>query len=110
MNRRNSERIPYWLLARQKRGARDRWLCKTPGMKPPKRVVNLLVPAVVAAALGFALVFTTLKGTVEPVLGWSLAALLYALAIALTVTLVRLVIARHQREGVGPGIDPRSDR
>lgn len=74
-------------------------------MKPPKRVMQLAVSAGVAAVLGFALVFTTLKGTVEPVLGWPLAVLLYTLAIVLTVVVVRLVIrtapTRHNGSGVG---------
>lgn len=79
-------------------------------MTPPKRVGHLLVPRWSPQPWGLLSYSTSLKGTVEPVLGWSLAVLLYALAIAPTVTLVRLVIRAAPMRRNGPGTDPRSDR
>lgn len=73
-------------------------------------MVQLVVVAVVAAGLGFGLVFTTLTGTVEPVLGWSLAVLLYGLAVVLTVVVVRLVIRTAPTRHNGSGVDHRSGR
>lgn len=83
---------------------------RLPDMKPPRRIVRLVRSAAVAGVLGFGFVFATLRGTVEPIIGWSLAVPLYALAIVLPTILVRAVIRTSPTRHNGSGINDRPDR